>query len=182
MNKLIKKDSGITLVALVITIIIIMILASISVYEGKQIIAKSKVQTLETNMLTIKAKAKVYAEEIDAKVWTYKDSEKDDKRDAEFSSDDRKMDKTSVSQEALAQVEDKIKTGGYVAYLATGEALTKMGLDEIKNEKYIVIFSIEDYKLMDVIYQDGVIYNKKTYYSLSALQEVLENEQKYYMQ
>ena len=90
MNKLIKKDSGITLVALVITIIIIMILASISVYEGKQIIAKSKVQTLETNMLTIKAKAKVYAEEIDAKVWTYKDSEKGAKRDEEFSSDDRK--------------------------------------------------------------------------------------------
>ena len=38
MKKKLKKNSGITILALVITIIIMMIIGSISIYEGKQVI------------------------------------------------------------------------------------------------------------------------------------------------
>ena len=83
-----KNNSGITLLVLVITIVVLTIIASITVYEGKELIDKSKVQTLETNMLTIQAKVKAYAEEIEAKVWALEDgagnNQKDGKRKSEF--------------------------------------------------------------------------------------------------
>ena len=74
-----KNNSGITLMVLIITIIVLIIIASISVYEGKELIIKSKINTIKTNMLTIQAKAKSYAEEIDVKIWA--ESDKDTKRD-----------------------------------------------------------------------------------------------------
>ena len=64
-----KSSSGITLVALAITIIVMMIIATISIYEGTKVIKEAKVQTLETNMLAIKAKAKTYVEEVEAATW-----------------------------------------------------------------------------------------------------------------
>ena len=59
----IKKNKGITLVALVIMIIVIMILAGITITQGSDLIKTTKVETYVTNMITIKSKAKVYAEE-----------------------------------------------------------------------------------------------------------------------
>ena len=179
-----KNNSGITLMALVITIIILVVIVSISVYEGKELITKSKVQTLETNMLTIQAKAKAYAEEIDAKIWTESDSAsdvdengntpKDNARNTEFTSAEKALTGpvNNINQSALQQVSQEI-TSNYVAYQVTGNALTIMGLGEIKDETYIVIYSKDNYKLMDVIYPNGVSYNNNTYYTLSALQEVL---------
>lgn len=179
-----KNNSGITLMALVITIIILVVIASISVYEGKELIAKSKVNTLETNMLTIQAKAKAYAEEIDAKIWTDSDSAsdvdengntpKDNARNTEFTSEKKAFSGpvNNINQSALQQVSQEI-TNNYVAYQVTGNALTIMGLGEIKDETYIVIYSKDNYKQMDVIYPNGVSYNNNIYYTLSALQEVL---------
>ena len=80
-----KTNKGITLVALVITIIIMTIIASIAVYEGKDLITKSKIQTQIANMSTIKANAKKYVEEIEAKIWQAGD-DKETKRTTELSS------------------------------------------------------------------------------------------------
>ena len=83
-----KNDSGITLLVLVITIVVLTIIASIAVYEGKELIEKSKVQTLQTNLLTIQAKAKAYAEEIEAKIWTENDeTRKANKRNELFANE-----------------------------------------------------------------------------------------------
>ena len=57
MNK-IKKEKGITLVALVTTIILIIILASIAVTGGSEIIKKANLENLKTNLLLVEAKAK----------------------------------------------------------------------------------------------------------------------------
>jgi len=174
MNKKIRSNSGITLATLVITIIVMLILATVSINVGNDLIKKSKVQTLETNMLTIQAKAKSYAEEIESKVWAYSDSKKETERDKEFT--DRKMTPSAtVSNEALAQVNNEIKEEP-IAYSVGEEALIAMGLDEIQDEQYIVVFKKTDYKQMDVIYPDGVTYDGQTYYALSALQEKLQNE------
>ena len=102
-----KNNSGITLLALIIIVIVLIIIASISVYEGKELIAKSKVQTLETNMLIIQAKAKSYAEEIDAKIWT--DNNKDESRDNKFKNDKGFSDPVTVEQKYLDQISNEIK-------------------------------------------------------------------------
>lgn len=167
---MVKDNSGITLATLIITIIVITIIATISVYEGKELIEKSKVETIETNMLTIQAKTKSYADEIDAKIWT--ESNKDTARDNEFHI--KGFSSASPSQEILAQIDDNIKED-YIAYTITGEALIKMGLDEISDEIYMVVFKKSDYKLMDIVYQKGVTYKEITYYALSKLQNALEN-------
>ena len=59
----VKNNKGITLIALTITIIILLILASITIYSGKESIKKAQLESLKTNMLLIKAKAKEYVEQ-----------------------------------------------------------------------------------------------------------------------
>lgn len=174
MNKKIRSNSGITLATLVITIIVMLILATVSINAGRDLIKKSKVQTLETNMLTIQAKSKSYAEEIEAKVWAYSGDKKDTKRNEKFEEKSMPVEESDIS-EFLNYVSNEIKEDP-IAYSVGEEALISMGLDEIKDEKYIVVFSKTDYKQMDVIYPDGVTYDGKTYFTLSELQEKLENE------
>ena len=165
---MVKDNSGITLIVLVITIIVLIIIASISVYEGKELIAKSKVQTIETNMLTIQAKAKSYAEEIDAKIWTEKEDNKDSKRNEEFAKKEFK----SPSVEIPSEVYD----ANCVFYQISEKGLTDMGLDDLKNEIYIVSYAKDDYKNIDVIYPNGVTYKRVTYYTLSELKKALSGE------
>ena len=180
-----RNDSGVTLLVLVITIVVLTIIASITVYEGKELIDKSKVQTLETNMLTIQAKAKAYAEEIEAKVWVKEGEAKETARDKAFLDKGEfkrlPFQEENLSQAHLNHLSDEIKTEGYSAYLVTGSALEKMGLNDISNEIYYVVYNQKenenenDSMLIDVIYKEGIRYNKNTYYTLSEIQNVLSN-------
>lgn len=163
-----RNDSGITLIVLVLIIIILIIIASISIYEGKELIAKSKVQTLETNMLTIQAKSKAYAEEIDAKIWT--ENDKDLARNTEFANKGFENPSSSLDSKYGIELTD------YISYTIEEEALSAMGLDDIKNEKYIVVYAKNDYNKIDIIYVNGVKYKKVTYYTLSNLKNALSNE------
>ena len=62
-----KKESGITLIALTITVIVLLIIASISISAGGNIIKTAKLENLKTNMLLIQAKTKEYVEEVSFK-------------------------------------------------------------------------------------------------------------------
>ena len=59
----IKKDKGVTLVALTITIVVLLIIAGIALYNGKGTIQEANLEALRTNMLLIEAKAKGVVEE-----------------------------------------------------------------------------------------------------------------------
>ena len=161
--KKIINNKGITLMALVVTIIVMMIIASIAVYEGKEIVDRSKVQTLQTNMLTIQAKAKAYAEEIEAKVWALsnENNKKEDKRKMEF---------------ALKGFTNPTSNNGKIEYTINDTALKTMGLDDSKASDYTVIFS-SDYSDIDIRYNPGIKYEKKIYNLLSDLQEGLSSEE-----
>lgn len=46
-----------------------------------------------------------------------------------------------------------------------------MGLSDIDNiENYIVVYNAQDNTKLDVIYNSGIEYENKTYYTLSSLQ------------
>lgn len=79
MNKKVKNEKGITIIALIITVVVLVIIASISITAGSQLIQEAKTQTIETNMLAIRAKAKSYAEEIEAATWALSSSEDPEK-------------------------------------------------------------------------------------------------------
>ena len=53
-----KKNNGITMVALVITIVVLLILSSIPINAGKRVIKQSELENLKTNMMLIKVKGK----------------------------------------------------------------------------------------------------------------------------
>ncbi len=167
-----KNNSGITLLVLVITIVVLTIIASITVYEGKELINKSKIQTLETNMLTIQAKAKAYAEEIEAKIWVKEGDDKESARNTEFQSK-KFTNSVSVDSSILNQVNEEVISDGYYAYTVTGEALTDMGLDDINTETYIVVYNSSDCKKIDIIFPEGIKYNKKSLYTLSEIHKEL---------
>ena len=51
MNKFFKDERGVTMIVLVVTIIVLLILASITMYGGTDIIDKSRLEGLKTSML-----------------------------------------------------------------------------------------------------------------------------------
>ena len=53
-----RKNKGITLISLTIMIIILIVLASVTMYYGNSIITETKIQDLVTNMLLIQATLK----------------------------------------------------------------------------------------------------------------------------
>ena len=166
-----KKNNGITIVTLVITIIVLLILAGISITEGNNLIKKAKTESLITNMIMVKSKSKVYAEETNSKVWDLSNEEKSTKR-AEIFQTEYFMSSESINEASIeSDIDDNIKSGSYEAYLITNDTLNKMGLSDIGDgENYIVVYNSDDYTKLDIIYKSGIQYNGTTYYTLSKIQ------------
>ena len=174
----IKRNTGITLTALVIMIIVIMILAGITITQGSDLISNTKVETYVTNMITIRAKAKVYAEEANAEIW---DAEDKAAKRAEIYSEKYKMTKSANQDEIISKVDSKVNTGnGCECYDVTKDTLKQMGLNDLANETndgdYVVVYDSSDYKNMDIVYVQGIEYKKSKYYTLSSLQAKVGEE------
>ena len=73
-----KRNNGITMVALIITIILILILAGIPIGVGSKVIKQSELENLKTNMMLIKVKGKEYVENANYSLWTGFDKIKDE--------------------------------------------------------------------------------------------------------
>ena len=59
-----REQKGITLIVITLTVIVMLIIASITVYYGTDLIQNAKLQDLKTNMLLIQAKTKSGVEEV----------------------------------------------------------------------------------------------------------------------
>ena len=186
---MINKEKGITLIALVITVIVLIIIASISVYEGTKTIKEANAQTIETNMLAIKAKAKSYAEEIEAATWAYSSDKKQEERSKLYTGNINEngygmvaSSISSVEKEAKAQLNAEINQENCEVYEITENTLTKMGLKELVNDikgdgKYLVVYDLDNFNKMDIIYTSGINYKETKYYTLSSIQSVRDNEE-----
>ncbi len=65
---IIKMKKGITLIALIITIVILIILAGTVIYSGTGMIKSVNLETVKTNLLLIQAKAKTIYEKLSFEV------------------------------------------------------------------------------------------------------------------
>ena len=161
----VKNNKGITLIALTITIIILLILASITIYSGKESIKKAQLESLKTNMLLIKAKAKEYVEQASFK---------------------NGVNKSEISEEAKNELKGKEANasdyskqnitinGGEILYKLTSDNLKEMGLKDVKlgsNEEYLVKYNIKDVTV-EVYNTSGYENNGTTVYSLSELDKI----------
>ena len=148
-----------------ITIIILLILASITIYSGKESIKKAQLESLKTNMLLIKAKAKEYVEQASFK---------------------NGVNKSEISEEAKNELKGKEANasdyskqnitinGGEILYKLTSDNLKEMGLKDVKlgsNEEYLVKYNIKDVTV-EVYNTSGYENNGTTVYSLSELEKI----------
>ena len=167
-----KNKSGITLIAMIVTIIVILILVGISVNEGTKLIKRAKIESLMTNMIMIKANAKIYAEEINAQVWDLSDQEKVSKRKELFQST---YDMSEGNNSVISKVDSSINDqNGCEVYNITRDTLNKMKLSDLANEskdgEFVVVYNSNDYTKLEIVYPSGVPYENSYYYTLTDLQ------------
>ena len=170
--KRIKEQNGITLIALVITVIVLLIIGGISITGGTDLINTAKAETIETNMLTIKAKAKEYIENVDSKNWALSDGEKEKENQKELKGDKYQL--TLLENETGNIWYEE----GYTYYKIEKQALEKMDLPELyeEGEVYIIAYPTEPNSgnlKLDIIYANGIKYKGDIYYNLSELEKAL---------
>lgn len=163
-----KQEKGITLIALIITIIVMIIIAGIAIYSGKDTIKKANLESLKTNMMVIQAKTKTYVEEVNHKIGVKPDTVEEDRKEEirnEIYVTSGKLEKvTSIPDEITSQIQN----GKF--YKVTQNALENMGIGNIKvssDEEYLVEFDETNAKVE--------VYNTKGYngvYSLSELENI----------
>lgn len=166
-----NKNKGVTLVSLVVTIIVILIIVGISVYNGKGIIKKAKLEELKTNMLLIEAKAKEYVEEANFKMGINPTEEKKEEvRNEEYINTAGLELASNITADSSIPVSE--------CYVLTEKAIDTWGLNKIEledGEYYLIQFK-------DTITEDNTsvsveIYNTKGYNGLYSLKDIEQIEE-----
>ena len=127
-----KKNQGITLVALAITIIILLIIAGIATYSGVEIIKSANLEALKTNMLLIEAKAREYVEEVNFKMGPKPDEAKRSEVRKSVYEDEAGLKKAS---ESGLSTPSQIPTSDATCYYVSQDTMTKWGIEDIKLEE-----------------------------------------------
>ena len=141
-----KVEKGITLIALIITIIVMLIILGIGMYFGTDAIETAKLEDVKTDMISIKTKAKIIVEQynfkdIDALVGDEISNEEANKLGISNKDNARKM---------------------------SSSALESQGLSKINGDEYIVYYNLDDPNNCEIYYIEG--YDGR--YSLSELQDI----------
>ena len=150
----IRNSEGITLVALVVTIVVTLIIASITIYNGAAIIKEARVEDIKTNMLLIQAKAKIKLE------------------DNVFKGTTTDYIGTKVTDSSMLEKISLEAGQEENCYYLTEEDLKNMNLESLKvpeGEYYIVYYDAENVEV-DVFYTAGVMDAEgNLYYKLSEM-------------
>ncbi len=163
MNK-IKKEKGITLVALVTTIILILILASIAVTGGSEIIKKANLENLKTNLLLVEAKAKEALEQAVHEWGVNKD--RVDEAEKKLIGD-KDIDPTILSTIGASENEAEQK---YLRKFEAEQLKEEMGIDGLEGT-IVIEYDLENVKV-EVYSSKGFVDNGNTKYSLTDIQEI----------
>lgn len=167
-----KKENGITIVALVITVILMLMLAGVSVYYASDAIKKGKLEDIKTDMISIKTKAKIVADE-----YNFKDIENlvGTKLDNDAEQEGIQFESYNIPDELQRIFEEQDENGEAKfditkLYVWTKEDLESqsLGAISIDNEAfYIVYYNLDNTNECEVYYAKGL----EGKYSLSELQE-----------
>ncbi len=140
-----KKENAITLVALIITIVLMIILIGVAVNFGREAINKSKLEDIITDMISIKTRAKIIADEHN------------------YNEEDNFP---GVPVEDLQLLNKLNIEEGKDLYKWNQTTLDNQGLGKIKADTYLVYYDTDNPNDCEVYYPKGV--NGK--YSLTDLQ------------
>ena len=178
-----KNNKGIALITLSITIIVLLIIASVGIFYGKDQIEKAQLENIKTNMLLMQSKAKEYCEQANFRLGTGIVPENEEERanyiapGYSYLNNERQVEgeTTQIDDEnrpvfqntSSRPTADGIDAFDYVTELSD-ENLNKMGvkIEKKAEEKYYLGFDVIQNKV-EVFYKDGT----KTY-SLTQLENI----------
>lgn len=165
-----KKENGITIVALVITVIIMLMLAGVGVYYASDAMKKGKLEDIKTDMISIKTKAKIVAEE-----YNFKDIENlvGTKLDNDAEQEGIQFETYEIPDELKNIFEAKDENGEAKfditkLYVWTSEDLERQSLGAINIDDeafYIVYYNLDNTNECEIYYSKGF----EGKYSLSEL-------------
>lgn len=130
-----KNNKGITLIALVVTIIILLILAGVTLNYGTESIKNAKLETLKTNMMLIKAKAMEYVEQANFKAGTSNevtDTVKEELKGTEI--------EDTFDYITLGEKQYLYNVNGILDEIG----LKDVQIDSSKQEKYLVVYDVKN--------------------------------------
>lgn len=162
------KTEGITLITLSVTIVVLLILAGIGIYSGRDTIKKAKLAELKTNMLLIQAKARENVEDSTFKMGINPDEQRKANIRNEVYIEKAKLQKATDNE-----IPSNFGiTDTTTCYWLTTEAQTAWGLSKMelaKDERYLIQFDETNITVE--------VYNTKGYngnYSLTAIDQINE--------
>ena len=149
-----KNEKGITIVVLTITIILLLILAGITVYTGKDSIQKANLEGLKTNMLLIQTKAREYVENASFDLGIDPQNATEEMK-TNAKNELNGEDKGTLVTSDDAIVKDLLNIGikqedidNEKVYKLTTENLEKMGINEVESNDeegwYVIVYNIDD--------------------------------------
>lgn len=143
-----KNEKGITIIALIITIILMLILVGVTVKVGTKEISKAKLEDIKTEMISIKTRAEIVKDKYDFK-------------DIDNLVGTKLSETTDYNTEAIV-IPDASKEN---CYIWTQEDLNSQELSSIKvdKDKFYVVYYGDD---IEIYYSKGV----DGKYSLTELQ------------
>lgn len=141
-----NNEKAITIIALIITIILMLILAGVGIHFGNEALNEAKLEDIKTDMSSVKTKAKIVAEKYNFKdienlIGSEITDEEAQKLGIENSSEVRKW---------------------------TSSDLSGQGLSTIDGDTYVVKYNLEDPNNCEIYYLTG--YEGK--YSLTDLEAI----------
>ena len=181
-----EKNSGVTLLALVITIILLLIIATITIKIGSDQIKNAHLQSYKTNMLLIEAKAKEYVENASHELGIKPEDatqEMKDKSQAELTGEGKGTKVNSgdsiTSKLTSIGISSSDIDAGNVYQLSTAD-LQKIGVnDENSDEEngyYILVYNIPEANVKVYNTEGFNIGKAGTKYSLDEIRDVDEVE------
>ena len=135
-----NENKGVTLIALVITVIILAIIAGIATYSGVETIKNANLEGLKTNMLLIEAKAREYVEEVSFKMGPKPDESKRNEVRKAVYEDEAGLKKAS---ESGLSTPSQIPTNDATCYYVSQDTMAKWGIEDIQledDEGYFIKF------------------------------------------
>ena len=171
-----KKNRGITMVALVITIVVLLIIAGISIGVGNNAIKNSKLENLKTNMLLIEVKAKEQIENAKFRLGTSFDKATEEEKTNRVNTA-----KSEFTGEEIVDgniFNNNIKednTNNIYYYKLSTQNLIDMGLKNVKSDEkngyYIVKYNLQD-STIEIYNTEGFDDEGNVVYSLTDIKQV----------
>ena len=170
-----KRNKGITMISLMVTIVILMILATITMYYGNSAMKEAKLQDLKTNMLLIQAAVKGDLEKYHFETSNLSDANEKEAQKSNYLKGTKLANpQNELKQEIFNEIKEDYPQidGNFDYYYLNTSDLMELGIKDVESSDedghYIVAYSMNSIypNIVEVINTKGYLGN----YTLSRIQ------------